>query len=141
MCHSFEDWPEVYALKFQHDRRVGDYFLDMFEGGRRLFPADPLSEVASEILSCCEIPTDVLQGAFDSFAQDPLGVKPDQVAAIRGEIERRYAITSGRELLTERHIAGLTSDDDWRAKMLGEVRVKWHAVRRVPISGAKPPDA
>jgi len=115
---------------------VGEYFLKMFEGGEKLFPKDPLAEIAAEILSCREIPTDIVDAALDSFANDPLGIMPSQVAAIRREIIKLSAFVNRRSLLTEHHVSTLLADEAWCSKMLGEVRVKWRAIRRVPVKDA-----
>jgi len=136
LCHSFEWWPDVASLRFEHDRAVGEYFLKMFEGGEKLFPKDPLAEIAAEILSCREIPTDIVDAALDSFANDPLGIMPSQVAAIRREIIKLSAFVNRRSLLTEHHVSTLLADEAWCSKMLGEVRVKWRAIRRVPVKDA-----
>lgn len=134
MHHSFEGWPGVSMLQFDHDRNVGEYFLNMFAGGEQLFPADPLADVANEILSCDELPAELFDAALDSFASDPLGVRPDQAPAVRKEASKLIALTGYRKLLTPENISLLTSDTDWCERMLGRVNFKIRAVRRVLIN-------
>jgi hypothetical protein len=133
-CHSFEGWPHVEMLQFSHNRHVGEYFLEMFSGGKSLFPPDPLSNVAEEILACHEIPVDLVEAALNSFVADPYGILPEHLPAIRKEISKHSDQVDYRKLLTDQHVTSLLADQRWRDKMLSEVRVKWPLVRRMPIS-------
>lgn len=139
-CHSFEGWPGVEMLQFHHDRHVGQHFLEMFAGGKRLFPPDPLAEVAAEILACREIPIDLVDAALNSFANDPYGIVPEHLPALRKEISTLTDLVSYRRLLTDQQIAPLLADQQWVGKMLGVVKAKAVAVRRVRIlqAGADP---
>lgn len=134
LCHSFEGWPEVDMLQFHHDRHVGEHFLEMYAGGERLFPPDPLAGVAAEILACGEIPIDLVEAALNSFANDPYGVLTKDFPALRKEISAMANQISYRRLLTDQNVAHLLADQEWREKMLMSVKVNWRAVRRVPIS-------
>ncbi len=130
MHHSFEGWPGVSMLQFEHDRKVGEYFLDMFSGGAKLFPADPLADVASEILSCGELPSEEFEAALELFANDPLGIRPSQVSAVRSEASKIITLTGYRRLLTPESVSLLESDTDWCEQMLGDVTANWRAVCR-----------
>lgn len=134
LCHSFEGWPDVGILGFVHERRVGEHFLDMFAGGDRLFPPDPLAGVAAEILSCREIPAALLEGALESFAADPHGVRAEHLPEIRGELAKLATSVDYRRLLSDEQVASLLGDFEWRKKMLPDVAVKWRAVRTVPVT-------
>lgn len=133
MRHSFEGWPGVYMLSFQHDRSVSEHFLELFDGGRLLFPADPLAEAASEILACRELPVDLVDGALQSFASDPHGPRPEQLQSIRSEIFRHVSPINGRRLLTDEQLSALLADDAWRSHRLAEVTAGAVAIRRIPI--------
>lgn len=134
ICHSFEGWPSVSMLQFHHDRNVGEYFLEMFDGGKKLFPRDPLAEVAKEILACGEIPFDLIEAAIASFLHDPCGIRTEQLPELRTEISKRTALVGNRRLLTDLHISSLQDDVAWCQKMLSDVKVKWQLIRRVPIT-------
>lgn len=134
LCHSFEGWPDVRIMKFKQDRQVGEHFLNMFAGGETLFPPDPLAHVASEILACREIPADLVEGVLDSFASDPHGLPAKQLPVLRMEIAKMATFVGGRRLLTDQHVASLFAEPEWREKMLANVRSRWLAVRRIPIS-------
>lgn len=134
MRHAFEGWPGVSMLQFQHDRRVGEYFLALFSGGDALFPKDPLAKVSEEILACGELPVDLLDSALESFATDPLGLRPDQVLSVRKEVNRMMTLTAGRRLLMPEDISLLTSDPTWCNDMLADVKVKWVAVCNKPVA-------
>ena len=56
MCHFFEGWSGISMLSFRHDRNLSERFLELFDGGKLLFPPDPLAEVATETLNCRELP-------------------------------------------------------------------------------------
>jgi hypothetical protein len=133
MCHSFEGWPGISMLQFQHDRRVAEHFLEMFAGGSKLFPPDPLADVASEILSCHELPVDLVEAALQSFASDPQGPRPDQLQPIRAEIFKHLAPINGRRLLTEERVSALLADEAWCAHRLAEVKARCIAIRRIPV--------
>ncbi|MDN7178675.1 hypothetical protein M0D69_11715 [Caballeronia sp. SEWSISQ10-4 2] len=111
-------------LQFHHDRHVGQYFLEMYAGGERLFPSDPLAEVAAEILACREIPIDLVEAALDSFATDPCGILPEHLPALRKEISTLANQVSYRRLLTDQHVASLLADQEWVKKMLGNVKAR-----------------
>ncbi|HGO6069732.1 TPA: FRG domain-containing protein [Burkholderia cepacia] len=139
-CHSFEGWPGVELLLFEHDRHVGQHFLEMFEGGERLFPPDPLADVAAEILACREIPTEMVEAALESYAKYPYGIVSEQLPALRNEISTLANLSDYRRLLTEQRIAPLLADPKWVEQMLGAVTAKAVAVSRayIPSQGAGP---
>ncbi|VWC65700.1 hypothetical protein BLA18112_01527 [Burkholderia lata] len=132
-CHGFEGWPGVEMLPFHHDHRVGQHFLEMFEGGKRLFPPDPLADVAEEILACGEIPVDFVEAALKSFTNDPCGILPNDLPTVRKEISTLISQIGYRQLLTDQHVAPLLADQEWVEKMLGIVKARAIAVRRVRI--------
>lgn len=137
LCHSFDGWPNVQLMQFHHDKDVGEYFLDMFSGGEKLFPPDPLASVANEILTSGEIPTVLVEQAIESFAEDPHGLRVEHFAAIRQEISQLASLIDYRRILTDQHVSSLLEDSDWRKKMLAEVKARAVAVRRVPILSGK----
>jgi len=133
ICHSFEGWPNVSKLHFEHDRDVGEHFLNMFSSGEKLFPPDPLADVASEILTCREIPIDLVDAVLDSFINDPFGPLKSQFPTIRKEVAKLATLIGNRRLLTDQQVASLLANEAWSEKMLAEVKAKWRVVRRVPI--------
>ena len=133
MCHSFEGWHGVSRLQFRHERHVAEHFLEMFAGGSKLFPPDPLADVASEILNCRELPVDLVDAAIQSFASDPQGPRPDQLQPIRAEIFRHVSPIDGRRLLTEEQVSALLADEAWCAHRLAEVKARAVAIRRIPV--------
>lgn len=134
LCHSFEGWPNVSMLAFEHNRAIGEYFLGMFNGGSKLFPPDPLSEVADEILACNEIPSDCVDLILESYIGDPFGPLTKEFPAIRREISKLAVPICYRRLLTEQQISTLLTDPAWSEKMLTDVTANWRLVRRIPIS-------
>jgi len=137
LCHAFDGWPDVTMMQFHHDKHIGEYFLEMFSGGEKLFPPDPLADVASEILACREIPADLIENALESFTQDPHGVKISHLKAIRKELTKITTLNSYRRLLTDEKVSLLLTDIEWRKKMLQDVKARASAIRRIaiPIDG------
>lgn len=133
LCHSFEGWPNVDMLLFHHDRDIGKHFLGMYAGGERLFPVDPLANVAAEILACREIPIDIVDAALDSFSRDPYGILSKHLPALRKEISTLATQVNYRRLLLDQCVAPLLSDQEWVEKRLADVKVKWVPVRRITI--------
>ncbi len=131
LCHSFEGWPDVSMMQFHHDKRVGEYFLEMFDGGNMLFPPDPLAEVATEILACGEIPAELVEHAMQSFAEDEHGVRKKHFQSIFAELSKLVTLNSYRKLLTNQQVSSLLADSEWREKRLSDVKANWRFVRRV----------
>jgi hypothetical protein len=133
-CHSFENWPNVSILQFHHNKQVGEHFLKMFNGGEGLFPPDPLAEVANEILTCDEIPSIFIELAFESLSSDPYGIKIEHMQILQKEIAKQTSIVSDKKLLTNQQVSTLLNDEAWRKKMLADIKVRWRAIRRIPIA-------
>jgi hypothetical protein len=131
---SFENWPDVSFLEFKHDRRVGEHFLEMFDGGHKLFPPDPLADVATHILKSHEIPKDFVEAVLASFDGEPTGLSAKDFPAIRQEMSKMTTQVDYQRILTDQHIASLLADDAWKERMLSEVRVRWMAIRRTPVA-------
>lgn len=132
MMHAFDGWPNVGAMLFQQDASVGSYFLEKFNGGAALFPPDPLKTVANKILMCRSVPRELVEGAIESFSEDPLGVDRTQAAALLAEVQSIVELTDYRRLLTDDLVESLMADFRRRAELLAEVKVNWRPVRAVP---------
>ena len=98
-----------------------------------MFPPDPLADVATEILACREIPTEMVEAALESYAKYPYGIVSERLSALRNEISTLANLVDYRRLLTEQRIAPLLADPKWVEQMLGVVTAKAIAVSRVRI--------
>jgi len=132
ISHSFDEWPNVEIMQFYQDSSVGEYFMNKFDSGKTLFPVDPLADVAHEILLSGEIPKVLVEAAISTFAEDPHGIRQHRISDIRLELSRLVTLVDYRRLLTEKQIASLTEDFEWRKKMLSDIKVRWRAVRDEP---------
>lgn len=130
---SFEGWPGVEMLQFRQDRSVGQHFLEMHAGGEALFPPDPLADVAAEILSCGEIPMDLVEAVLSAMAKDPYGIASSDLPALRKELANLAAPISYRTLLADEALAEVLADEQWVEQMLSPVKARAVAVRHVPI--------
>jgi hypothetical protein len=65
-----EQQPCVESLLFEHNTALADYFLDRFDGGRDLFPADVMAEIADQIKNSQFLPTDMLRIVHRSASID-----------------------------------------------------------------------
>lgn len=124
----FESWPGVSTLVFQHKRSVGEHFLRQFDGGRALFPADPLAAVAAEIVRSAEIPEEFLESALQSFVGAQDDIQPAQVPALKQELATLAKIVDYRRLLSDDMVSALMSDFQRRAELLSEVKANWRLV-------------
>lgn len=129
-----EGWPGVSMLQFEHDRRVSEHFLEKFDGGARLFPPDPLADVAHEILTCREIPGTFFDAALESFAADSHGLKRDHAPALRSAVANLVTLADDRSILRRADVARLLANSAWRERILAGVKATGLAVRRIPIS-------
>lgn len=132
--HGFEGWPGVELLPFHHDQSVGQHFLEMYDGGKLLFPADPLAEVAAEIISCGEIPIELVEATLEAFSNDPYGIRSHDLSAVRQKVSTLASQVSYRRLLTDQHIAPLLTDQEWHKKMLSPIKAWVRPVRRIKIT-------
>lgn len=114
--HSFDGDPAVQVMQFEHSMDAGEYFLDKFDGGRKLFPPDPLADVAHEIITCNEIPSEFIEWALDGCHQQPFGARADQATAIKSEIRNTHSLTSNRRILEDGVMSKYMSDSEWIAK-------------------------
>ncbi len=71
-----------------------------------------------------------------SFINDPDGYPAEHLHALRKKISNLVDQVNYRAFLTDQHIAPLLADPEWTNKMLGEVKARARAVRRVPIHPA-----
>lgn len=129
LIHSFDGWPVVSKLLFQQDKSVGQHFLEIFEGGKILFPPDPLANVAQEILKCREIPEELTEGALASLASDQFGTKPDQFSAVRQSLSNLTGLIDYRRLLHDQDVAPFLEDFEWRKRRLSDVKANVRPVR------------
>lgn len=126
--HAFDGWSDVTIMQFNHDRSIGEHFLDKFAGGASLFPPDPLADVATEIVTCHEVPTMLIEESLKWFADDPHGIRSDQTPQIQNELSQLVTMIDYRRLLTDEQISSLLSDFEWRTRMLAEIEVNWRLV-------------
>ena len=129
IVHSFDGWPVVKVILFEHDPSVGEHFLKIFDGGQALFPPDPLAETAKEIRSCGEIPKELIENALEDLHRDPLGPTLDQFSLIKSEIKKIISVAEDRILLTDDMLKPFIDDMEWRKKRLSDVVARVRLVR------------
>lgn len=132
ITHSFDGWSGVMIMQFHQSKNVGEHFLDKFDGGKALFPPDPLADVATEIISCHEIPALLVEKALESFAADPAGIRSSQLPEVRQELAQLATHIDYRRILTEAQVSLLMDDFEWRKRMLADIEVRWRLVRAEP---------
>lgn len=66
----FECAPGLQAISFSHSTAVGETFLRQFDGGRTLFPPDPLSTMADRIRVATKLPADALKWAIGEMLSE-----------------------------------------------------------------------
>lgn len=131
--HSAAGLPSSRVLMFEHNKVVSEHFFNMFKGGEALFPQDPLASVASEILECQQIPETFVEGALEALSNAPNGLSKNQRHSVRTKLSQTISLIENRRLLTDQQISSLLENAVWRDRTLGDIRVHWRTVRRVPI--------
>ena len=125
----FVNWPNVMIMQFNHNKRIGEHFLQKFDGGKELFPPDPLADVAAEIRTCREVPNIFLEEEIEWASQEQHGIRSDDIPKIREELSKLITIIDYRRLLTERQVSSLMADFEWRKKMLSPVKANLRPIR------------
>ena len=82
----FEKFPGVRWMEFAQDPSVSKHFFEMFDGGRDLFPADAMGDVARHIRSTQAIPKRHVNSAIKELAEDEYGILAEQMDPLRKEI-------------------------------------------------------
>jgi hypothetical protein len=134
LVDSFDGWPAVFILQFQHEASVGRHFLDKFAGGEDLFPPDPLADIAHEITSCGEIPSELIESAIKSFSEDKFGCVPRDFAALRIAVARGHSLIDYRRLMTDEKLVPFVDQFERLKKRLAETRLTIRPVRVEPIN-------
>ena len=137
MVHSFDGWPIVSIIEFEHDKKIGEYFLQFFDGGKILFPPDPLANVAHEIIQSGEMPKELVEGVLVGFAKDEFGPRSTDFASIRQSLAKLAHLSDYRQILDEQHVAPYLADFEWRKKRLSDVLARTRPIRIVPVSELK----
>lgn len=78
----------VRIADFQHDKVASEYFFNKFDGGRSLFPPDPLSEVTDMIMKSEEIPIQHLEWVLEKYSSIKDGFKKSDIKRIKSSIKR-----------------------------------------------------
>lgn len=66
----FDRAPGLQGIRFSHSAKVGDHFLNEFDNGKRLFPADPMVRVAERIVAAKMLPTAALEWAMSELLSE-----------------------------------------------------------------------
>ncbi len=76
---NFLSYPTHKRLKFFHSEEVGQYFLDLFYGGNKLFPFDPLSNVADKVKKSQDIEEKIVDDILAAYSEFKWGIR-DKIA-------------------------------------------------------------
>ena len=74
MAQDFDALPHVRKFVFAHDACASSRILERFEGGARLFPRDPLSELAELIIRSRQIPKSIARCVVEDLIKDSFGL-------------------------------------------------------------------
>lgn len=131
----FEEIPgDIFT--FRHDVTFSRYYNDLFDGGRKLFPSDVLSEVAEAIKTCATAAKSMVRKTLErnEFAGQELQWQLDATADY-------FAEYLGVEVV-DRPLISLTEDQKTRAmaQVDGMRKTFLNDVRVYPVRTAKPGD-
>lgn len=103
----FEYFPYVKALRFKHDINSSNRLLQKFEFGKKLFPPDPLAEIAKDINDTKILPKNIAIAVIKDFASDPKGIVVDNIDEKLEEVSYasgvRFSETPPTFFTSERH--------------------------------------
>ena len=105
------------------------YWEIMADNLKKLFPPDPLAEVAAEIRVCGEVPNMFVEEVIEWASQEQHGIHSDDLPKIRQELSKLITIIDDRRLLTDSQVSSLMADFEWRKKMLSDVKANVRPVR------------
>jgi len=81
---NFNKFPVVSREIIKVRRKESEKYFDMFEGGTKLFPCDPVDNMAKEIRQSMEIDKEVLEKCFERHWIPRIWDKPAEVIAFLG---------------------------------------------------------
>ena len=119
---NFNQYPFVRLERIRVDPKQAEHYFEMFEGGRKLFPNEPVDLIAKEIRNSIQIDREILETAFEKklFPQDW-----DNLKEIKQFLEGcGYEISDKKLEFSEESRAKIISN--WNAQCpLNGNRVKW----------------
>jgi hypothetical protein len=74
MHEDLEELPEIEAVTFEHNVKLGEQLLDLFDGGKTLLPHDPLFDWAQHTKNCPVLPIASSIAVIEDLAQDRFGI-------------------------------------------------------------------
>ena len=74
MGEDFDALPHVRKFIFKHDSCASTRILERFDSGAKLFPPDPLSDVADTIIQSREIPKEIGRSVVEDLIEDGFGL-------------------------------------------------------------------
>jgi len=114
LAWDFESHPAVSWIQFRQSEAVSRHFLELFDGGAKLFPPDPLAVVAEQIGKAGEIAADLVDRAIDSFCQDRNGIRSQDRSTVRHAVSGMT--TLGNYVHLMRHQDTAAMERAWNAQ-------------------------
>lgn len=91
----FESHPAVSWVKFYHDEKVSRHYLNLFEGGRKLFPSDPMERVAKKIQQATKIDERIVDNILNQLTE--IDIEVANIKAIKDLVSEHSDIVEVSE--------------------------------------------
>lgn len=79
----FLQTPKLQILEFEHNKTLGEEMLKRFDGGKKLFAADPSARLAAEMRGATEIPSVYIDEVEAWLANDQYGLPLEKIKQAR----------------------------------------------------------
>ncbi len=102
----FDGLPHIRKFVFKHDAIAANRILERFEGGAKLFPQDPLSDVADRIVQSREIPVGIARDVVDDLINErrgiPDGTRDDIIVMVEKNMRVKFSVSCSRFVADKR---------------------------------------
>lgn len=79
----FLQTPQLQVLEFEHSKTLGEEMLKRFDGGKKLFAADPTARLATRMCNASEMPLMHIEEVEEWLANDPYGLSLEKIKLAR----------------------------------------------------------
>lgn len=88
----FDHFPYVQKCVFKHNAEASQEIINRFDSGKNLFPPDPLSKVADNIMKRVELPATFANAVVQNLINDPSGVLGSKIQSIVSMVEEEMGV-------------------------------------------------
>ncbi len=114
----FESHPAVSWVKFYHDENVSRHFLQLFDGGKKLFPDDPIARVATKIKQASKIDEKIIDNILTQLTAVDMEIKDLEV--LKNNISNKIVFKEiEKSFMEQEDLESIKSEWEARAMTFG----------------------